>query len=280
MTSLPDAKGPLAVSSPPPTQPLHGFSPNSDHTFITETLTDDPTWPKNLILDIDKYNWPEWSYRIRFLADSLGLGEWLSGTLPQPDPNIYPNASRIWQTNDRSLRAFLILHISESDWDEMMRYETSSEVFEQLRKRHEKRKRYAQVLLMKQAFDTHFEHNTPMIQTVIKLKGILRRILSIGDLDPDMILTAYIVNALGDLFGYLKPTIRALMEEPDYTPDALIRLIESKEDFLKRQMTRNIEARAVQRAASAKLPRARGGKSHAANAQSTQLTNMGKNATD
>jgi gag-polypeptide of LTR copia-type len=272
MTSLPDATGP--VSSPPPAQPLHGFPPNFDDTFITERLVTEPNWPKDRILDIDEYNWPEWSYRIRLLADRMGLGKWLSGTLPRPDPNIYPNASQIWQTNDLSLRAFLLLNTSEFECDEVMHYETSFEVFEQLRKRHEKCKRYAQVLFMKQAFDTHFEPNTPLMRTANKLKELHRRILSLGDLGPDTLLSAYIINALGDLFSYLEPDIQALMEEPGYTSDALIRLIKSKEAFLKRQMMRNNnETRAIQRAASAKLPRARG-KSHAANAQSTQLTNM------
>jgi hypothetical protein len=49
------------------------------------------------------------------LADRQGFTDWLQGLFPQPDVTSDPTGHRIWQINDRSLKAFILQHVSRAD---------------------------------------------------------------------------------------------------------------------------------------------------------------------
>ncbi len=49
------------------------------------------------------------------LADRQGFTDWLQGLFPQPDVTSDPKGHRIWQINDRSLKAFILQHVSRAD---------------------------------------------------------------------------------------------------------------------------------------------------------------------
>jgi hypothetical protein len=59
-----------------------------DEVLITQVIVFDPTWPSDLILDLEKSNWHVWNHQIRLLADKFGAQGWLMGTLPCPDATV------------------------------------------------------------------------------------------------------------------------------------------------------------------------------------------------
>jgi hypothetical protein len=68
----------------------HGASPNGIR--ITERTMKDASWPTDLILDLGKANWPEWSCKLNLSVRQCGLRPWLEGALPCPDPALMPGA--------------------------------------------------------------------------------------------------------------------------------------------------------------------------------------------
>ncbi len=67
-----------------------GITPSGIHlTLITLHSMD---WPKDLILDLGKFNWIEWSRHLSLIALCHGLDPWLDGSLPCPDATFAPKA--------------------------------------------------------------------------------------------------------------------------------------------------------------------------------------------
>jgi hypothetical protein len=90
---------------------------------------------------------------VHLLADCQGFSKWLKGTLPQPDKTTHPKAYYIWEGNDLSLKAFLLSHISQQNYDNTCDLETAHSVFQELQKTHEKQGIHAKLILMKKATD-------------------------------------------------------------------------------------------------------------------------------
>ena len=152
---------------------------------ITERYLTEHGWPNGLILELNKSNWVEWSLRLELLASRTGFAKWLNGSVSRPDEHTQPKASWIWESNDE-LRAFILEHISKVDFDLVKGHKTSHEVFQALRKRHERVGMYAQVLLLKKALNIHFDLNTPLSTTVSEIRDLHERICNMGPIDQDM----------------------------------------------------------------------------------------------
>ena len=56
----------------------------------------DPVRLSDLILELNKSNWPECSRRIKLLAPRTGYTDWLKGTLKCPDKGVQPKAYHGW----------------------------------------------------------------------------------------------------------------------------------------------------------------------------------------
>jgi phosphohistidine phosphatase SixA len=194
-----------------------------------ERFVCDPTWPNDLILDPDVGNWCFWSFKMRICADKTGVHAWLNGTQPRPDLVLYPKAHRIWETTDLSLRAFIIEHISPSIIDEVLSLDTAYEVYEHLRKHHERQGLYTQLLLLKEALEIRFNPDVSLTVTLTELNQAYNNIISMGDIDNEKLHSVLIINALGDQFSTLQSAIQAMTEEPGYTPDKLIRRIRAEQ---------------------------------------------------
>ena len=61
-------------------------------TICTLTGT---SWPDDLVLDLGKSNWLEWSRKLTLLTLQQGFDLWLNDTLPCPDSSIAPEANFI-----------------------------------------------------------------------------------------------------------------------------------------------------------------------------------------
>src|SRR5260221_1138294 len=99
-----------------------------DDILLTMQYINDNAWPTDFELDLDTGNWPLWRRRISLLADRQGFTDWLDGTLARPDKITHAKAHHIWNSNDRSLKAFILSHISQRDYDSTCNLTTAHEV--------------------------------------------------------------------------------------------------------------------------------------------------------
>jgi hypothetical protein len=110
------------------------------------------------------------------IADEKGFTDWLHGFYPQPDAATDPKGNRVWLINDRSLKAFMLRHVSRADFQAVSHLLTSSSVFNALRKRHEDLGVHTQVMLMQKALKLRFRPGVPLSQTADEMDALHRRI--------------------------------------------------------------------------------------------------------
>jgi hypothetical protein len=76
-----------------------------------------------------------------------------------------------------------------------------------------------QVLLLKKALDVRFDYQTPISRTIADLRELHQRIVSMGKLDDEKLLTVLLLNSLGDRFGHLQSAMETCSHYPDSAPN-------------------------------------------------------------
>ena len=191
------------------------------------------SWPKDLILDITKLNWQDWSFRTETLAMRQGFGHWLRGTVPCPDLTLQPEAHYVWLHNDEALKGLLLENISPIDLSLVRNLKTSYDIFNALRKRHENLGPFAQILLIKKFLDIRFSNDATLSQTITEIRELHRRIVTMGAINNDHLLTVGLLNALGEPFSHLQSAIQTLSSAPNFDSTSVIRRIEEEENLIK-----------------------------------------------
>jgi hypothetical protein len=170
-------------------------------------------------------------------AGSWGFTKWLDGTLKRPDEAVYPEAHYLWQTNDRSLRTFMLEHISRCDHRAVSHLEESHSVFEELRKRHANPGIHIQATLfkkfLKKLLDIRLNHNTPFSKTVHEIRVLSTKIFKLGVFEPDRFKCIILYNALGEHFKHIQSRIRAIAESPGFSSDTIRSLIEQEDSLIR-----------------------------------------------
>jgi gag-polypeptide of LTR copia-type len=202
-----------------------------NEVLITQVIISDPTWPTDLVLDLEKSNWHAWNHQIRLLADKFGVRGWLMGTLSCPDTTANLRAHHIWETTDLSLCAFILQHIAPLEFDEVKNLATSHAVFEHLHGRHEKLGLYAQLMYLKEGLDVMFEPNAPFVPTLGVIKDIHRSLSNIGEINLDKIHAVLIINTLSMHYLHLQSTIQEMTESPSFLTSILIRRLLNKDQL-------------------------------------------------
>ncbi len=211
-----------------------------DDILFTMQYINDNAWPTDFELDIDTGNWPLWDRCISLLADHQGFTSWLDGTLPRPDKTSHPKAHHIWQVNDRSLKAFILSHISQRDYDNTCHLSMAHEVFEELRQTHEKQGPHAKLVLMKQAMDTRFRPDVPISKTLDDIRALHKRIIQMGPIDDDELHTIFLVNALNDDFESVQSNIMSLISDSkNFTSKTVVRRLLQEDQLIRRRAEQN-----------------------------------------
>ena len=215
-----------------------------DDIIFTLQYINDNAWPSDLELDLDLGNWPLWSRRVALLADRQGFSEWLDGSLVCPDKVTHPKANQIWMKNDRSLKAFLLSHISQRDYDNTSSLLSSHLVMEELHRVHEKQGLHAKIVLMKQATDKRFNVDTPLSKTVDEYVTLHKRIIQMGPIDPDQLLATYLINGLNDIpaFENLQSNIITSADDPAFSSKMVIRRILQQDNLSRCRAEQNPQA--------------------------------------
>ena len=92
-------------------------APTPGTITITERFFSDNSWLKDLHLNLYSSNWELWNESLSLRCDQTDFLRYLSGSLACPDPAIHLNATDIWDSNDLSLKAFILQHISHSNFN-------------------------------------------------------------------------------------------------------------------------------------------------------------------
>lgn len=171
-----------------------------------------PTWPADLILDQRKYNWEEWNWRLNLLVDQRHFSNYLNGSFPCPDPAVHTEAARNWKLNDRALRAFILLHVSDADCDIASEFKLAHDVHDALRKNHENLGIRGQVHVMKEALGVRFSLLSPLnfIRTLNDIDRLHGRFSRMAKNYDDKLKIILIFNAL-DTFSQLQSTIDEML---------------------------------------------------------------------
>jgi hypothetical protein len=205
----------------------HSASGPGNVVFSERTIADS-SWPAELILDLSKTNWLEWSRRFSFLADRLYVSGYLDGTLGCPDVSAFPAAHHIWTGNDKSLRAFILERITPEEYDIASPFGTAHATFDGLRQRHEKLGLHAQINLLRKALDVYYEPGTPMLTTSKELRTLHDRITKMGKIDDDKLFTVLIINSLGRNYAQLQSSIHGMTDEPNFSSAVALKRIETE----------------------------------------------------
>ncbi|KAN0141407.1 hypothetical protein V8E53_000652, partial [Lactarius tabidus] len=104
--------------------PDAGGAPSTGGTTVgtpiiinAQTFNSDSNWPSDLILDSAKGNWQEWDQCIHIIVDQHGFGAYLNGTIHCPDKTIHAAAAYSWSVSDLALRAFILEHVSDHNYN-------------------------------------------------------------------------------------------------------------------------------------------------------------------
>jgi hypothetical protein len=197
-----------------------------ERTFSTAS------WDKNLILDITKSNWQDWSHKTRLIAQRQGFTHWLDGTLKCPDQNTHSDAYWVWINNDEALQGFLFDSISPVDLSLVRNLKTSHAIFTALHEHHENLGSFAQVLLVKKLLEICFNDDTPMSHTIMEIRDLHHRITTMGAIDDDKLLTVALLNSLGNKFSNLQSAIQTLFSTPNFSSTAVIQRTEAEENLI------------------------------------------------
>ncbi|KAH8988955.1 hypothetical protein EDB92DRAFT_1947856 [Lactarius akahatsu] len=152
--------------------------------------------------------------------------------MPQSDPS--HERGQIWKINDQALQAFILEHISRIDLDFMCRLGTAHEVYKKLHKRHKQIRLHAQVLLIKEALNVCFQHDTALIVTTNRVKQLWEWIVKMGSFDNDKLLTILLINGLSENFPQLQSVINGLLNQVNFSSNKVMEQLED-EDSLQNQ---------------------------------------------
>ncbi|KAI0282308.1 hypothetical protein BGY98DRAFT_955297 [Russula aff. rugulosa BPL654] len=185
-TLPPDSESPISTQS---SVPLEGSLPNG--IKVTKRTIEGATWPADLILDLGKSNWLEWSCQLGLLVLQHGLTPWLEGTLTCPNALVSPDDHRVWTNNDDALRGFIRDHISSADIE-------------------------------------HVEFSGCTTAHDLFMRGYFRRITAMGKIKDDDILTAILLHSISDRFGPFashRQAVQDLSHHPNVDFDMIAKCI-------------------------------------------------------
>lgn len=218
-----------------PNSPSQTPNPSSSHTTsgghfavhpsgvrLTQLSLNDNVWPSDLILDLGKSNWMEWSRKLELLARRYGFRPWLEGSLSCPNISSSPDANYIWTRNDDTLGGFIIDHVSPADVHLIDSLPSAHAMFEKLRVEHEQLGAFAQINLLIKALRIELDYETDIRDKVAEMRTFYQRIISMGKIKEDDIFTVILLHSMNKNFGPLQQNIHSLSSTPGFNSATIV----------------------------------------------------------
>ena len=178
---------------------------------ITKESMKDVNWPEDLILDLGKANWLEWSRTLRLSVRQCSLRPWLENSLPCPNPSASPDTHHIWMHNDDALCAFMLFRVFPADFDHPNSCTSTSQLFKCLRILHENQGAYTQISLLIKALDIHLSYEMPLCNTLSELHSYHQCIIAMGKIKDNDIFTAILLHSMSGNFIHLQQSVQNMM---------------------------------------------------------------------
>ena len=195
------------------------------------TFTADSGWPSDLILDDQKGNWEEWDRRLRAVCDQRGFRRYLNGTVPRPDETQDPEDACAWDTCDIALKGFILLHISNHDYELAEPQPTAQLAYSVLRDKYQNEGAYAKIKIVRDMLDTLSLPGVPKCRTFDHIAKLQSKFLKMGKLTDDQYLSIYVLNSMRVHFPRIQTSINDMLANP-LTTSADIRKRLYQEDLI------------------------------------------------
>ena len=192
---------------------------------ITKESMKDVNWPEDLILDLGKANWLEWSRTLRLSVRQCSLRPWLENSLPCPNPSASPDTHYIWMHNDDALCTFMLHRVLPADFDHTNSCTSASQLFECLRILHENQEAYAQISLLIKALDICLSYKTPLCDTLSELHSYYQYIIAIGKIKDDDIFTAILLHSMSGDFVHLQQSVQNMRHLSNFNSEMIAKRI-------------------------------------------------------
>jgi gag-polypeptide of LTR copia-type len=238
--SLTPTSGTTAVSSttttPAPASTGSHFGVTPSGIRLTVCTLTGTSWPEDLILDIGKSNWIEWSRKLTLLALQQGFEPWLDGSLPCPDAFAAPEANFIWKRNDAALRAFIQNHVSASDLHLIQTIPSAHAMFDKLKTQHEQQGAFAQINLLLKGLKIEFSYDKPIRDTVAEARSIYQRIAAMGPIKLDDIFSVILLNGMNKNFGPVQQNVHSLSSNANFTAETIVDRLLEEDNLVRRRV--------------------------------------------
>ena len=122
----------------------------------------------------------------------------------------------------------MLKHVTPDEFDAVVSFRTSHATFEALHARHKKLGLHAQINVLRKALDVYYEPSTPMSTTTREIWDLYECFRRMGKIDEDMILSIFLINALGQHYPHLQSLIHSMTHNPHYTASTTLRRLELK----------------------------------------------------
>ena len=188
------------------------------------TFTADSGWLVDLILDDQKGNWEEWDRRLRAVCDQHGFRRYLNGTMPRPDETH-------WDTCDIALKGFILLHISNHDYELAEPQPTAQLAYSILRDKYQNEGAFAKIKIVRDMLDTLCLPGVPKCWTFDHIAKLQSKFLKMGKLTDNQYLSIYVLNSMHVHFPRIQTSINDMLANP-LTTSADIRKRLYQEDLL------------------------------------------------
>jgi hypothetical protein len=221
-----------------------GSLANSDNNSINSSTTpilgshstpiDRTSWPADLVLDLGKSNWMEWSRKLSLLALQQGFTPWLDGSLPCPDATLAPGANFIWKHNDDALQSFIQEYVYPADVHLIDHLPTAHLMFETLRAQHERQDAFAQIDLLLKALRIKFTYEKSIRDPLAEVRTYYRRIVATGEVKEDVIFSVILLNAMNRHFRPLQQSI--MCSSLNITSEMIITRLLNEDALIRRRV--------------------------------------------
>ena len=148
------------------------------------------------LLDKSKNNWTRWKRVVVQCLGMVGLDDYLTASVPCPDAVAEPRGFANWHSNDKVVRSFLGLKLSEEEQEFIEGKATTAEVWTALKSRHEQEGPITQILLIQEALNIHYSKTERLSAVSTKLADLNTHIFAIGIPTKDVFLSILMLNSL------------------------------------------------------------------------------------
>ena len=224
------------INSPPHLLSHPLFNVTSQGIHLTAFNLNDSTWPSDLILDLSKSNWVEWSRKLTLLALRHGFEPWLDGSLPCPDSTSSPHAAYIWKSNDADLRGFIRDRVSAAETHLVDHLSTGHLMFEALKAHHEQQGAFAQINILLKALQIEVSYETSIRDKVAEMRTAYQRILAMGPIQLDDIFSVILLNSMNKHMAPLQQHIHSLSSSPSFCSETIAKRLIDEDNLIHRRV--------------------------------------------